>query len=384
MVSFLPLHTANNSTDGGSSKKMYYFQRLIGQEPSHLALEVALNTKPNYTLLAEEVKANNTKLADIIKSIADMVEERANQGKNYGSVVIPEGLIENIPELGMLISELDSICASPDFVMHEGDHARTVAELRESLTMWSKSLLDSMPAYMQTQLMLSRNVNNEVALSQAETEKLLAYFVEIEMALRKKKGTYKGTWACVCSFIGYQARGAAPTNFDVEYAYNLGHVAAVLVANEMSGYMATINNLKEDVSRWHASGVPLTALMQSDPASAVAADRELRVPSANIDLSSASYKAYQRIRHSCTLQDQYENPGPIQYSGPTADSRPTTLRLESYDYLHEIRGLYQALQSITAACRPGCSSTMLQIATKNLHALTDTLDMVQSAEVSKK
>jgi len=362
---------------------MYYFQRLIGQEPSHLALEVALNTKPNYTILAEEVKANNTKLSDIIKSIADMVERRAEAGKNYGSVVIPEGLIENIPECGMLISELDNIFAAQLVTVHE-DPAQTVAAVREHLTMWSKSLLDSMPPTVQQQIMLSRNDNGEVALSQAETEKLLAYFVEIELDLRKKRGTYKGSWACVCSFIGYQARGATPTNFDVNYAYNLGHVVAVLVANEMGGYMATINNLKEPVSQWQASGVPITAFLQSDPSSSVAAERELRVPSANLDLSSASYKAFQKIRAECATSDLYENPGPIQFSGPLSDGRPTTLKLESYDYLGEIRELYVALQRITEACRPGCSSTILQIATKNLHALTDTVDMIQAHEICKR
>lgn len=374
---------ANNSTDGGSSKKMYYFQRLIGQEPSHLALEVALNTKPNYIVFSEEVRANNTKLSDIVKSIADMVEQRANDGRNYGSVVIPEGLLDSIPELGMLISELDAVFANPATVVHE-DPALTVAEVRQHLTMWSKSMLDSIPAYLQHQIMLSRNTSGEVALSQAETEKLLAYFVEIELDLRKKRGTYKGSWAVVCSFIGYQARGATPSNFDVTYAYNLGHVVAVLVANEMNGYMATINNLKEDVSQWHASGVPITALMQSDPASSIPGERELHVPNARIDLSSASYKAFQKIRHQCAISDLYENPGPIQFSGATADSRPTTLKLESFDYLHEIRNLYSALQRITEACRPGCSSTILQIATRNLHALTDTVDMINSAEVSKK
>ena len=362
---------------------MYYFQRLIGQEPSHLALECALNTKPNYTVLAEEVKANNTKLSDIVKAIADMVETRAAVGKNYGSVVIPEGLLESIPECNMLISELDNVFASGAVKVH-ADAADTVRSVREHLTMWSKSLLDSMPALVQQQIMLSRNDNGAVELSQAETEKLLAYFVEIELDLRKKRGTYKGTWSCVCSFIGYQARGATPTNFDVTYGYNLGHVAAVLVANDLSGYMATINNLKKSVDRWHPSGVPISAFMQSDPANAVAAERELHVPSAPLDLASASYKAFQKIRQQCALSDLYENPGPIQFSGPVSDTRPTTLTLESFDYLREIRALYKALQRITEACRPGCSSMVLQIATKNLHALTDSLDMIQSAEVSKK
>jgi len=374
---------ANNSTDGASSKKMYYFQRLIGQEPSHLALEVALNAKPNYTILAEEVKANNTKLSDIIRSIADMVEERANKGMNYGSVVIPEGLLEYIPEIGMLISELDNLFAA-GMTVSESQPKEAVALVREELTMWSRSVLDSMPAYMQHQILLSRNYSGEVALSQAETERLIAYYVEKELELRAKKGTYKGSWACVCSFIGYQARGATPSNFDVNYAYNLGHVVAALVANGMSGYMATINNLKGEVAEWHASGVPITALMQSNPNSSLAYERDLHVPSSNVDLSSPSYKAFQKTRKECAMHDLYENPGPIQFSGPTSHSRPTTLQLESFDYLREIAELYAALARITEACRPGCSSTVLQIATRSLHALTDSVDMIQSAEVQKK
>lgn len=361
---------------------MYYFQRLIGQEPSHLALEVALLARPNYTILAEEVKANNTKLADIIRSIADMVEERASLGKNYGSVVIPEGLLEYIPEIGMLISELDSLSASE--VQLSKDPHVAVKQVREHLTMWSTSVLDSMPAYMQHQILLSRNDSGEVALSQAETERLIAYYVEKELDLRKKRGTYKGTWACVCSFIGYQARGATPSNFDITYAYNLGHIVTALVGNEMSGYMATINNLKEDVSRWNASAVPITALLSSDPASSIAHERKLHVPSANVDLSSPSFKAYQKIRRQCAVSDLYENPGPIQFAGPTSESRPITLKLESFDYLREIRELYTALQRITEACRPGCSSTVLQIATRSLHALTDSVDLIQNTEIGKK
>jgi hypothetical protein len=258
--------------------------------------------------------------------------------------------------------------------------AEAVAAVREHLTMWSKSVLDSMPAYMQRQILLSRNTSGDVALSQAETERLIAYYVENELELRKKKGTYKGSWACVCSFIGYQARGATPSNFDVTYAYNLGHLVTVLVGNEMTGYMATINNLKEDVSQWHASGVPISALLQSRPTSSIASERDLHVPSSNVDLNSASYKAFQKTRKQCAQLDLYENPGPIQFSGPTADSRPTTLKLESFDYLRETRELHAALQRITEACRPGCSSTVLQMATKHLHALADSVDLVQDAE----
>lgn len=237
----------NNQTDGASAKKYYYFQRLMGQEPSHLALEVALSTKPNFTLIAEEIEHNNVTLADIVKSIADMVEERALHGKNYGSVVIPEGLIESIPEIKLLLQELDAAYASTSAAAtsNGGEVGELTAELlRDELTVWSKALLDSLPEYMQAQLLWQRTHANRIDISQAETERLLAHFVALELEHRKRKGTYKGTFSVVCSFIGYQARGAMPTNFDVNYAYNLGAVTSVLIANDMSGYMATLHNLK--------------------------------------------------------------------------------------------------------------------------------------------
>jgi len=359
----------NNSTDGASAKKYYYFQRLMGQEPSHLTMEVALNTCPNYTLLAEEVSQNNTKLADIVSSIADMVEARADLGMNYGCVVIPEGLIETIPELGMLIAEIDAACTHPDM---------TLEHLRDDLTLWSKALLDSLPAYIKTQLMLSRTADRRMLLSQAETERLLAHFVGIELDLRKKKGTYTGTFSVVCSFIGYQARGAMPTNFDCTYAYNLGHIAALLIAHRCSGYMATINNLKGDVGQWKSSGVPITAMMFSEPQSNIESERGLCVPTAHIDLSSPSYKAFAEM--NAKSLDMYENPGPIQFKGPTADCKPTTLSLENFDYLGQIQDLHRALERINTVCRPGCSALMLKVATGSLHALTDTLDLIQQNE----
>ena len=219
----------------------------MGQEPSHLALEVALATKPNFTLIAEEIEQNNVTLADIVNSIADMVEARAKQGKNYGSVVIPEGLIESIPEIKLLLQELDAAHATTSAVGRATDEVVTAEMLRDELTLWSKALLDSLPEYMQVQLLWQRTHANRIDISQAETERLLAHFVALELDHRKRKGSYEGTFSVVCSFIGYQARGAMPSNFDVNYAYNLGAVTTVLVANDLSGYMATLHNLKVKV-----------------------------------------------------------------------------------------------------------------------------------------
>lgn len=238
-------------------------------------------------------------------------------------------------------------------------------------------MLESLPEYIQVQLMLQRTHANTVQLSQAETERLLAHFVDLELGYRKKKGTYTGSFSVVCSFIGYQARGAAPSNFDVTYAYNLGHVATILVANGFSGYMATVSNLREDVSCWRAGGVPISALMTTKNGQG-----KPSIPNAKIDMNSPSYLAFKEQKTQWRAEDMYENPGPMQFSGPTANDIAHTLRLESFDYLSHIQSLYGALQDISAQCRPGCSSTVLKIATSNLTALTDILTMVHDTEAT--
>jgi hypothetical protein len=243
--------------------------------------------------------------------------------------------------------------------------------------MWSLALLESLPEYIQVQLMLQRTDAHQVHLSQAETERLLAHFVDVELAYRKKKGTYRGTFSVVSSFIGYQARGAAPSNFDVVYGYNLGHVAAILAANRLTGYMATISNLKAGVEQWRPGGVPISALMTTPSGKG-----KPTVPHAKIDLQSVSYRKFAESKHQWSVQDLYENPGPLQFHGPTADEITQTLQLESFDYLSRIQSLYAALQEITVQCRPGCTSTVLQIATKDLSALTDILHLVREAEAS--
>lgn len=249
--------------------------------------------------------------------------------------------------------------------------------LRDSLTLWSRALLDSLPDFIQVQLMLQRTHAHTVQLSQAETERLLAHFVDLELAYRKKKGTYTGSFSVVCSFIGYQSRGAAPSNFDIAYAYNLGHVATILVANGFTGYMATLSNLKEDISSWRAGGVPISALMTTKNGIG-----KPSVPSSKIDMNSASYLAFAEGKSQWAADDMYENPGPMQFSGPTANAISHSLRLESFDYLTHIQSLYDALQDITTQCRPGCSSTVLKIATADLTALTDVLTMVHDTEAA--
>lgn len=375
----------NNATDGASAKKYYYFMRLMGQEPSHSALEVALMTKPNYVILAEEVKAKNLNLQDIVRSIADVVEARAKVGKNYGTVLIPEGLVDSIPELKLLMTELDAIFAQGKKEDKAYELYRLDAELINSkLTVWSRALLESLPDFMRAEMIGQRGSDTSLPLSQAETERLLAHFVDIELGYRKKQGTYKGTFSVVCSFIGYQARGALPSNFDVTYAYNLGYAAArVVSSNTGTGYLVCINNLKKDVSQWQVSAVPCTALMTCQ-ASAPGKGKivEPSVAKAIVDIHGPAYAALTKLKEVDADKDCYENPGPMQFLGAVSlvDSVPLTLSLESNEYLDQIKSLQIALGKIEEACRPGCPATLLQIATQNLNSLTSTIELVTSLQ----
>jgi len=356
----------NNATDGASAKKYYYFMRLMGAKPSHSTLEVALLTRPNWVILAEEVRERNMTLADVVRAIADMVQARAANGKNYGTVLIPEGLVESIPELKLLISEIDA-------AMDEAGKDLSPHEIRAKLTLWSRALLESLPDFMQYSLLLSRGSDRGLQVSQAETERLLAHFVELELGYRKKKGTYKGSFAVVCSFIGYQTRGANPSNFDISLAYNLGFAASKLVVGGFSGYMATIGNLKAPQSEWQPMGVPITALMSVEKSKGQPVCAE-----AEVDLQGPAFLALEDMRKSCTTEDLYENPGPTQYSGPAevVDSLSLTLTMESFEYLSDLKKLQGAISRIEEACRPGCSARTLHIATLQLQALTELIDLL--------
>lgn len=312
----------NNATDGASAKKYYYFIRLMGQEYSHVCLEVALLTKPNFAILLEEVESRSMSLIEIVRAIADVIEARARVGKNYGTVLIPDGLIDAIPELKFLINELDALYVTLGATAMS---AMPITQMRASLTHWSRTILERLPEFMQVVLLLGRGSDGRINVSQIETEKLLAHFVEIELGYRKKRGEYKGAFSAVCSFVGYQARGSLPSNFDVNYAYNLGFTAISLLASgACTGYLACVSNLKEDVGRWAAGGVPLCALLECRTPGA-----EAQIPRARVDLSSAAYLEFLRIVQTCGVADKYENPGPMQFTGPASltDSIPNTLRL---------------------------------------------------------
>ena len=241
----------NMATDGNSAKKYWYFVKLMGRSVSRIALEVALQTHPNAVVLGEDIEARKMTLIDLVRETADAVCARAAQGKNFGIVLCPEGVISYIPELRTLIGELNQLVAD----------GVDVAAMPARLTPWSQALLQYLPALIRQQLFLERESSGAVQLSQISTERLLAELVGDELARRRAAGKYNGKYAAICSSFGYQARCSLPSNFDCAYAAALGATAAALVAGGHGGYMATCRNLAGATEAWEPVGVPLTSMM---------------------------------------------------------------------------------------------------------------------------
>lgn len=355
----------NIATDANSAKKYWYFVRLMGRKPSHIAVEVALQTQPNAALIGEEVADHRWALPDVVRRLADTVAARAERGKNFGVVLVPEGLIAAIPEVAALIKELNHLFKAG---------VAAEAEVRARLTAWSAALLDYLPRFIQRQLLLEREVHGSVQLSQIQTERLLAELVEAELKQRAAAGTYAGKFAAVCSFAGYEARCATPSKFDCELGYALGASAAALVGARASGYMASVRRVRSPVRRWAVGGVPLTAMLS------VARHEHgvhARIAPSTVDLAGAPFAALRAgLDGDWSRRELYRNPGPAQLAGPTADARPRTAELsvgERGDYLERLETLHGLLDATRAATTAGCDAAILDTALASMRCLDSIL-----------
>eukprot|EP00443_Scrippsiella_acuminata_P042352 CAMPEP_0115298380 /NCGR_PEP_ID=MMETSP0270-20121206/68231_1 /TAXON_ID=71861 /ORGANISM="Scrippsiella trochoidea, Strain CCMP3099" /LENGTH=1200 /DNA_ID=CAMNT_0002716061 /DNA_START=49 /DNA_END=3651 /DNA_ORIENTATION=- len=360
----------NTAIDGSSARKYYYFLRIMDGaatggriSSSHLALEVALQTKPNMLLLTEEVDEKRFSLRELVKEVADMVASRAADGNNFGTILVAEGLLAAIPEFRTLISELEAVPMpnTPEKVLTE-------------LTQWSRALFQTLPDFIQRELLLERQSNAALQMSQLETERLLAWLVEDELSQRKKQGSFKGSFSPVCQFIGYQARCSVPSDFDSDYAYTLGATSAVLAASGMSGYMAVVSDLSQPVQKWRAGGVPFTAILSVAGASAAGAFRPRpAIFPHRVDLEGAAFKSWCKEREDCAKFEMYENPGPIQLSGPSSGVVSTTI-MSKFSYLRELEDLRKHMSALASRCRPGCDPRTVRVATQSLATLNSILD----------
>jgi len=315
----------NIERDCNSSRKYWHFIKVMGRSASHIALECALQTQPNICLISEEIEAKAMSLDDIVNYIAEAVAARAADGNNYGSVIIPEGVIEFIPAIKKLIAQLNDVLATPE--AKEISRDEQVDFLKSHLSEENLKVFNSLPVGVARQLALDRDPHGNVQVSLIETEKLLSTMVAQKLEKMKKEGKYVGKFAALHHFFGYEGRCAAPSNFDADYCYALGTSAAQLIANGKTGYMAIVKNTTAPAEQWIAGGVPITMMMNMEKR---AGEMKPVIRKALVELDGAPFKEFAAHRDEWARKTAYVYPGPIQYWGPTevCDQPTRTLALE--------------------------------------------------------
>ncbi len=317
----------NIQRDCNSARKYWHFIKLMGRSASHIALECALQTQPNVCLISEEIEAKKLSLDDVVTEIASAVAKRAEAGNNFGTVLIPEGLIEFIPAIKALIAELN------DFLAHHQEEFNAVprAEQRkyiiDHLTATNAEVYASLPEGVARQLTLDRDPHGNVQVSLIETEKLLAEMVGNKLAEWKAAGKYNGKFAPQVHFFGYEGRCAAPSNYDADYCYSLGFTAAALIASGKTGYMSSVRNTTAPAEQWIVGGVPITMMMNMERRHG---EMKPVIQKALVKLDGAPFRYFAERRAEWAVQTAYVYPGPIQYFGPTevCDQTTVTLALE--------------------------------------------------------
>ncbi len=317
----------NIQRDCNSARKYWHFIKLMGRSASHIALECALQTQPNICIISEEVEQKALSLDNIVTSIAEAVASRAAAGNNFGTVLIPEGLIEFIPAMKSLIAELNDLLAVKGEEYAEVEPAAKRDYIIANLSKENGEVYASLPAGVARQLTMDRDPHGNVQVSLIETEKLLSEMVGNKLAAWKKEGKYTGSFNPQHHFFGYEGRCAAPSNYDADYCYALGYNASQLIAAGKTGYMSSIRNTTAPAAEWVAGGIPITMMMNMERRHG---EMKPVIQKALVDLEGAPFKAFAANRDTWAKETCYVYPGPIQYFGPTevCDQTTKTLALE--------------------------------------------------------
>ncbi|WP_025798196.1 diphosphate--fructose-6-phosphate 1-phosphotransferase [Hoylesella saccharolytica] len=317
----------NIERDCNSARKYWHFVKLMGRSASHIALECALQTQPNICIISEEVEAKDLTLNNIIENIAAAVAYRAEQGQNFGVVLIPEGLIEFVPAIGRLIQELNDLLAAHGADYKDLDKDAQREYIMTHLSAENKATFETLPESVGRQLSLDRDPHGNVQVSLIETEKLISEMVDAKLASWAKQGKYKGQFAPQHHFFGYEGRCAAPSNFDADYCYALGTSAALLIASGKTGYMAIVKNTTANAENWKAGGVPITMMMNMERRNG---EMKPVIRKALVELEGKPFKTFAAQRDEWAKNTCYIYPGPIQYWGPSevCDQPTKTLELE--------------------------------------------------------
>ncbi|MDD6011205.1 MAG: diphosphate--fructose-6-phosphate 1-phosphotransferase [Lachnospiraceae bacterium] len=319
----------NIERDANSAKKYWHFVKVMGRSASHVALECALETQPNICLIGEEVAAKKMSLAEITNYIADSVEARGNNGDNFGVAIIPEGIVEFVPEFSKLIAEINELLAGSKTEEFNAlpDWEAKYNFIKAGLTAESFAVFDILPQFVQQQLFLERDPHGNVQVSLIESEKLFSEMVKAELAKRKAAGTYKGKFGAQHHFFGYEGRCAFPSNFDADYCYSLGYNAFMLIQYGYTGYLSKVSNIAKPAEEWVAGGMPITKMMNMERRNGE--DKPV-IRKALVELDGAPFKYFEAHRKQWAVETCFKYPGAIQYYGPAevCDLTTVTLALE--------------------------------------------------------
>ncbi len=317
----------NIERDCNSARKYWHFIKVMGRSASHIALECALQCQPNICLVSEEVEKKDMTLNQIVDQLCDAIAYRAAQGNNFGTVIVPEGLIEFIPAIGRLIDELNDLLAAHGADYKDLDKDAQRKYIIAHLSKENAATFETLPEGVARQLSLDRDPHGNVQVSLIETEKLLSDMCEVKLAKMKAEGKFVGKFAAQHHFFGYEGRCAAPSNFDADYCYALGTSAAQLIASGKTGYMAIVQNTTAPAAEWVAGGVPITMMMNMERRNG---EMKPVIRKALVELDGKPFKEFAANRDKWAKDTCYVYPGPIQYWGPSAvcDQTTKTLALE--------------------------------------------------------
>ena len=319
----------NIERDANSAKKYWHFIKVMGRSASHVALECALETQPNICLIGEEVAAKKMSLAQLTNYIADSVEKRGNAGNNFGVAIIPEGIVEFIPEFSALIKEINELLAGSKTEEFNAlpDWNAKYNFIKAGLSAEAFAVFDILPAGIQQQLFLERDPHGNVQVSLIESEKLFSEMVKAELAKRKAAGTYKGKFSALHHFFGYEGRCAFPSNFDADYCYSLGYNAFMLISYGYTGYLSKVSNISKPAEEWVAGGMPITKMMNIERRNGE--DKPV-IRKALVELDGKPFKYFEAHRDEWAVETCFTFPGAIQYYGPSevCDLTTRTLALE--------------------------------------------------------
>ncbi len=319
----------NIERDANSAKKYWHFVKVMGRSASHVALECALETQPNICLIGEEVADKKMSLSEIADYIADSVETRSNNGENFGVAIIPEGIVEFVPEFSVLIAEINELLAGSkaDAFNALATWEEKYAFIENGLTKESMSVFALLPTSIQQQLFLERDPHGNVQVSLIESEKLFSALVAAKLEERRAKGTYSGKFSALHHFLGYEGRCAFPSNFDADYCYSLGYNAFMLIQYGYNGYLSKVSNISKPAAQWIAGGMPITKMMNVERRHGE--DKPV-IRKALVELDGKPFKFFVANREEWAVKTSFVYPGAIQYYGPSevCDITTKTLALE--------------------------------------------------------